>query len=51
MQETRAAESAKAHQGRVSGLRIPGCRKCGGPLKIVAYIIDGLKVRRILDLC
>ena len=27
------------------------CRKCGGPLKIVAYIIDGLSIRRILDLC
>jgi len=24
-------------------------RKCGGPLKIVAYIIDGLSIRRILD--
>ncbi len=25
------------------------CRKCGGPLKIVAYIIDGLSIHRILD--
>jgi len=27
------------------------CRKCGGPLRIVAYITDGLSIRRILDLC
>lgn len=25
------------------------CKACGGPLQIVAYITDGLKVRRILD--
>ena len=27
----------------------PGCRKCGGPLQIVAYITDRLSIRRILD--
>ena len=25
------------------------CRRCGGPLKIAAYIIDGLSIHRILD--
>ena len=25
------------------------CKSCGGPLKIVAYITDGLSIRRILD--
>ena len=25
------------------------CKACGGPLKIVAYITDGLSIRRILD--
>jgi len=25
------------------------CRTCGGPLRIVAYIIDGLSIHRILD--
>ena len=25
------------------------CRKCGGRLKIVAYIVDGLSIHRILD--
>jgi len=23
------------------------CRKCGGPLRIVAYIMDGLSIHRI----
>jgi hypothetical protein len=25
------------------------CRRCGGPLKVVAYITDELSIRRILD--
>jgi hypothetical protein len=25
------------------------CRRCGGPLKVVAYITDTLAIRRILD--
>jgi hypothetical protein len=25
------------------------CRKCAGPLQIVAYITDGLSIRRLLD--
>ena len=25
------------------------CRKCAGPLQIVAYITDGLSIRRVLD--
>jgi hypothetical protein len=25
------------------------CRRCGGPLQIVAYVTDGLSIRRILD--
>ncbi len=25
------------------------CRKCGGPLKVVAYVTDDLSITRILD--
>ena len=25
------------------------CRRCGGPLKVVAYITDSLAIRQILD--
>jgi hypothetical protein len=25
------------------------CRRCGGPLKVVAYITDTVAIRRILD--
>ena len=25
------------------------CRRCGGPLKVVAYITDSLAIRRILE--
>jgi len=27
------------------------CKRCGGPLKVVAYITHTVAIRRILDLC
>ena len=27
------------------------CKRCGGPLKVVAYITDTVAIHRILDLC
>jgi hypothetical protein len=29
--------------------RVRACRRCGGPLKVVAYITDTVAIRRILD--